>query len=84
MFFLTLWLGREMACSTARFLDLFFNSVCNDKKEREMVQHRWGDMRRQHQGAPSMLTSGKCIKMGDNWKSHDWVRTNPLFIMKSS
>ena len=83
MFFLMLWLGREMACSTAHILDLFFNSVCNDKKELEMVQHRCGNMRRQHQGAPSMLTSGQRIKMGDNWKSHDWVRTNPLFITKS-
>ena len=84
MFFLMLWLRREMACSTARILDLFFNSVCNDKKELKMVQHRCGNMRRQHQGAPLMLTWGKRIKMGDNWKSRDRVRTNPLFITKSS
>ena len=83
MFFLMLRLGREMACSTARILDLFFNSVCNDKKKLEMVPHQCGNTRRQHQGAPSMLTSGKRIKMGDNWKSRDWVCTNPLFIMKS-
>ena len=84
MFFLTLRLGREMACSTARILDLFFNWVCNDKKELKMVQHWCGNTRWQHQGAPSMLTSGKHIKMGNNWKSRDQVRTNPLFITKSS
>ena len=84
MFFLMLRLGREMACSTVCILDLFFNSVYNDKIELKMVQHRCGNMRQQHQGAPSMLTSGKRIKMGDNWKSRDRVCTNPLFIMKSS
>ena len=55
-----------MACSTAHILDLFFNSVCNDKKELEMVQHRGGNARQQHQGVPLMLTLGKRIKMGDN------------------
>ena len=84
MFFLTLRLGREMACSIACILDLLFSSVCNDKKELEMVQHRCGNMRRQHQGAPSMLTSGKRIEMGDNWKSCDRVCTNPLFITTHS
>ena len=47
-----------------------------------MVQHQCGNMRWQYRGAPSKSTSGKRIKMGDNWKSHDRVRTNPLFITK--
>ena len=72
-----------MACSSARILDLFFNSVCNDKRELKMMQHQCGNTRQQHQGAPSMLTSGKHIKISDNWKSRDRVRTNPLFITKS-
>ena len=62
-----------MACSTACILDLFFNSVCNDRRKLEMVQHQCGNTRRQLQGAPLMLTSGKHIRMGDNWKSHDQV-----------
>ena len=73
-----------MACSTAHILDLFFNLVCNDRRKLEMVHYQCGNTRRQHQGAPSMLTSGKRIRMGDNWKSRDRVHTNPLFIMKSS
>ena len=52
-----------MACSTAHILDLFFNSVCNDKKELGGATSMWR-YEAATSGSPIDADIGKTYKNG--------------------